>query len=111
MADVVVDLRVVRGPDWDRGDEDGGEGHLGTVVEVHGPSAPTASGQASSETDAESPSFSESEQTRGEERCRVTVQWDSGHRGRYHCGEGDKYHLRVFDSAQTGTFVMTCRRV
>ena len=27
-------IRVVRGPDWKWGDQDGGEGHLGTVVEV-----------------------------------------------------------------------------
>nr|KAG5689266.1 hypothetical protein BaRGS_005274 [Batillaria attramentaria] len=27
-------LRVLRGPDWDRGDEDGGEGHVGTVIEL-----------------------------------------------------------------------------
>ena len=29
-----VGLRVVRGPDWEWGDQDGGEGHVGTVVEV-----------------------------------------------------------------------------
>ena len=27
-------IRVVRGPDWKWGDQDGGEGHLGTVVEI-----------------------------------------------------------------------------
>lgn len=26
-----VGVRVVRGPDWKRGKEDGGEGHVGTV--------------------------------------------------------------------------------
>ena len=26
-------LRVVRGPDWEFGDTDGGEGHVGTVVQ------------------------------------------------------------------------------
>lgn len=25
-------MRVVRGPDWNLGDEDGGEGHVGTVT-------------------------------------------------------------------------------
>ncbi|XP_025082700.1 E3 ubiquitin-protein ligase MIB1-like [Pomacea canaliculata] len=30
----LVGLRVLRGPDWAGGDEDGGEGHLGTVKEV-----------------------------------------------------------------------------
>ena len=27
-------LRVIRGPDWERGHDDGGEGHLGTVVNM-----------------------------------------------------------------------------
>ena len=31
---MVLGLRVVRGPDWSHGDTDGGEGHLGTVVEI-----------------------------------------------------------------------------
>ena len=29
-------LRVIRGPDWNLDDDDGGEGHVGTVVEVSG---------------------------------------------------------------------------
>lgn len=29
-----VGLRVVRGPDWKWGQQDDGEGHLGTVVEI-----------------------------------------------------------------------------
>lgn len=29
-----VGLRVVRGPDWKWGNQDEGEGHVGTVVEV-----------------------------------------------------------------------------
>ena len=29
-----VGLRVVRGPDWKWGDTDGGEGHVGTVVQA-----------------------------------------------------------------------------
>jgi E3 ubiquitin-protein ligase mind-bomb len=29
-----VGLRVIRGPDWNQDDDDGGEGHVGTVVEV-----------------------------------------------------------------------------
>lgn len=33
-----IGVRVVRGPDWspDFGDQDGGEGNLGTVVEICG---------------------------------------------------------------------------
>lgn len=29
-----VGLRVVRGPDWKWGNQDDGEGHVGTVVEI-----------------------------------------------------------------------------
>ena len=66
-------LRVVRGPDWDSGDQDGGEGYVGTVADrpVEG---------------------------------RVTVQWDSGERAAYRCGEKGKYDLRVLDTGPTGTF-------
>ena len=65
-------LRVVRGPNWSWGDQDGGEGHVGTVVEV------------------------------GQDGGSVVVQWDCGNRCRYRCGEEGKYDLRVFDSAPTG---------
>ncbi|KAH3783603.1 E3 ubiquitin-protein ligase MIB2-like [Dreissena polymorpha] len=30
-----VGIRVVRGPDWSKGEEDGGEGHVGTVKDVY----------------------------------------------------------------------------
>jgi len=26
-------VRVVRGPDWSYGDDDGGEGHVGTLIQ------------------------------------------------------------------------------
>ena len=71
-----VGLRVVRGPNWSWGDQDGGEGHVGTVVEV---------GQGGGSV--------------------VMVQWDCGNRCRYRCGEEGKYDLRVFDSAPTGEHV------
>ena len=29
-------LRVIRGPDWNLDDDDGGEGHVGTLIEVGG---------------------------------------------------------------------------
>ena len=32
----VLGLRVIRGPDWTAGDEDGGEGHVGTVTQLLG---------------------------------------------------------------------------
>ena len=80
MAELVLcrpGLRVVRGPDWEWGDQDGGEGHVGTVVGVGEIS--DSSGRA------------------------VVVQWDCGGRpGNYRCGLGGKYDLRVLDSAPTG---------
>ena len=68
-------LRVVRGPNWSWGDQDGGEGHVGTVVEV------------------------------GQGGGWVVVQWDCGNKCRYRCGEEGKYDLRVFDSGPTGEYV------
>ena len=69
-------LRVVRGPDWEGGDEDGGEGFVGTVV-----GAVKADGSE-------------------EERHDVAVvQWDvGGERRNYRCGAQGKYDLRVIDS-------------
>ena len=78
-------LRVVRGPDWESGDQDGGEGHVGTVVEVP---RRTASQQDDSD-------------------CRsVIVQWDYGKRFKYRCGVEQKYDLRVLDNAPVGMEIM-----
>ena len=33
---MLLGLRVMRGPDWGDGDTDGGEGHLGTVIQLLG---------------------------------------------------------------------------
>ena len=74
-------LRVVRGPDWEGGNEDGGEGYVGTVV-------------AGARADG------------GAEEGRhdvATVQWDvGGERHVYRCGAEGKYDLRVIDSAPAG---------
>jgi E3 ubiquitin-protein ligase mind-bomb len=75
--EVQIGLRVVRGPDWEWGDQDGGEGHVGTVVEVGEP--PVSDGGRA-----------------------VVVQWDCGGRCKYRCGLEGKYDLRVLDSASTG---------
>ena len=75
--EVHLGLRVVRGPDWERGDQDGGEGHVGTVVEVGEPSV-SDGGRA------------------------VVVQWDCGERCKCRCGLEGKYDLRVLDSAPAG---------
>ena len=81
--DVRIGLRVVRGPNWKWGDQDGGEGHLGTVVQM----------QKANRPDTEPGKWA---------ACVVTVQWDCGNRCRYRCGIGDKYDLKVFDSAPAG---------
>ena len=81
--EVQVGLRVVRGPNWRWGDQDGGEGHVGTVIEVQ---------RAGRRDDSESTKTP----------CVVTVQWDCGNRCRYRCGIEDKYDLRVIDSAPAG---------
>ena len=69
---VCIGLRVVRGPDWEWGDQDGGEGHVGTVVELD------------------------------VARRAAVVQWDCTERCLYRCGHDSKYDLRVFDSGPTG---------
>ena len=79
LVPFLLGLRVVRGPDWEWGDQDGGEGHVGTVVEVGEPSV-SDGGRA------------------------VVVQWDYGTERpcNYRCGLERKYDLRVLDSASTG---------
>ena len=64
--------RVVRGPDWKWDDQDGGEGHVGTVVVV-GKSGKTA-----------------------------VVQWDDGTRANYRCGFQGAFDLCLFDDGPIG---------
>ena len=74
-------LRVVRGPDWEGGNEDGGEGYVGTVVA----GARADGGAEEGKHDV------------------ATVQWDvGGERHVYRCGAEGKYDLRVIDSAPAG---------
>ena len=84
--EVEVGLRVVRGADWEWGDQDGGEGHVGTVVEVEGE-------RAGDRQDQEGQS--------------VVVRWDSGVKFRYRCGQKEKYDLRVLDNAPCGEYQIT----
>ena len=76
---MTVGLRVVRGVDWEWKDQDGGEGFVGTVVEVGGHGS------------SKSP-----ENT-------VDVVWDTGVRANYRAGVNGKDDLRVLDSAPAGT--------
>ena len=75
-----VGARVVRGPDWSWEDQDGGEGSVGTVVEVN----------------------SLESTCKEEENVVGHVCWDVGVLSNYRCGFGGKYDVIVYDSAQTG---------
>ena len=66
-----VGLRVVRGPDWKWGNQDGGEGNVGTVVEI---------GKFGSLTSPDK---------------TVVVQWDIGTRTNYRVGYQGSHDLRV----------------
>lgn len=71
---IAVGVRVVRGPDWKWNDQDDGEGHVGTVVEV------------------------------GKSGIKnvVVVQWDAGTRMDYRAGYQERYDLLVFDNSTVG---------
>lgn len=107
-------LRVVRGPDWTWRDQDGGEGHVGTVVAVEGGGHQSEASQGSKtqqtvaercdspvERDGSALSLKHAG-TASLGVLTVIVQWDCGNRCRYRCGAGSKYDLRVLDSAPTG---------
>lgn len=74
-----VGLRVVRGPDWDLADMDGGEGFVGTVVDV-------------------------GSKTSNLPEKLVWVQWDTGARRDHRAGYHGAYDLRVLDNAAAGKF-------
>ncbi|XP_018018518.1 E3 ubiquitin-protein ligase MIB2 [Hyalella azteca] len=76
MAEVGV--RVVRGPDWQWGDQDGGEGFCGTVVEVGRPGSSSTPDRT------------------------VVVHWDTGARTNYRVGYQSAYDLRLLDNAPIG---------
>ncbi|XP_062855241.1 E3 ubiquitin-protein ligase MIB2 isoform X2 [Trichomycterus rosablanca] len=73
-----VGMRVVRGIDWKWGNQDDGEGHVGTVVEV--------GRQGSTSTPDKT----------------VVVQWDSGTRTNYRTGYQGAFDLLLYDNAQIG---------
>lgn len=88
-----VGLRVVRGPDWRWGDQDGGEGSVGTVVAVG---------------------------RQGTKLCTpdktVVVYWDvNGYETNYRVGYDSSYDLRLLDNAPVGVrhhliICNSCRR-
>nr|XP_046199918.1 E3 ubiquitin-protein ligase MIB2-like isoform X2 [Oncorhynchus gorbuscha] len=73
-----VGMRVVRGLDWKWGNQDDGDGHVGTVVEI---------GRQGSTTTPDK---------------TVVVQWDSGTRTNYRTGYQGSYDLLLYDNAQIG---------
>ena len=97
-----VGCRVVRGPDWKWGEQDGGEGNVGTVVEVkYGMEAASVAPQAGDSAAASAAPGN-----------TVVVCWDAGVCTNYRCGLNDKHDLRLFDNAQSGELcVCVCVRV
>ncbi|KAI8750682.1 E3 ubiquitin-protein ligase MIB2, partial [Biomphalaria glabrata] len=78
-------IRVVRGPDWNYDNHDGGEGGVGTVVEVPGDPGFTLPGKF------------------------VMVRWDVGEKHLYRIGEGDAYDLFIFNNATAGvSHILPC---
>ena len=72
-------IRVVRGPDWIWEEQDGGEGHVGTVIKpFNQPDWPAV------------------------QSGTVFVQWDHGRTGNYRVGSDGAHDLRVLDSAPAG---------
>ena len=90
--EVKIGIRVVRGPDWKWGNQDGGNGHVGTVVEVRTADTPSEGLVASR---------------------AVLVQWDNGNRCNYRCGIEGKYDLMLYDNGPVGEYMerilMICR--
>ena len=73
-----VGYRVIRAPNWPLQDEDGGDGGVGTVVEVGG------KGKSSLPKNL------------------VIVQWDIGNRLEHRAGYYGDYDLYVVDTAAAG---------
>ena len=67
-----VGSRVVRGPDWAGGNQDSGEGGLGTVI------------------------------SENVDNGKVKVIWDTGLDGHYRAGYDGRFELRIYDNAPTG---------
>ncbi len=79
--DLVKGIRVVRGPSWKWGGQDGGEGSVGTII------LDSIGNLASSFSNF--PTY-ERRKTR-----RVTVNWDNGNKGTYLVGPDGAHDLLV----------------
>ena len=74
----LLGTRVVRGQDWEWGNQDGGEGFVGTVAQVGKDKKSLATAQL------------------------VYVQWDCGGKHDYRAGIEKKHDLRVFSLTNGG---------
>lgn len=89
MESLRVDSRVSRGPDWPAGsDHDGGEGALGTVVEI------CASGNTTTACTVGDVAVAPTQASSG----KVVVQWDSGTRSTCLYGKDGKYEVRLVET-------------
>ena len=81
MATVEVGQRVVRSATRTSGDQDGGEGHLGTVVKLKNqdPQEPIPKDWAK-------------------------IRWDNGNVNNYQVGSSGSYDLALFDNAPAGNY-------
>ena len=77
-CDIRKGFRVVRGPDWNSGEQDGGAGHVGTIVDVGGQANSTCPDGT------------------------VDVLWDNGKRGNYRSGFNNADDLLLLDTAPAG---------
>uniref|UniRef100_U3FYT6 E3 ubiquitin-protein ligase MIB2 n=1 Tax=Micrurus fulvius TaxID=8637 RepID=U3FYT6_MICFL len=77
-ASMQIGMRVVRGADWRWGNQDSGEGNVGTVVEIGRQGSPATPDKT------------------------VVVQWDHGARTNYRTGFQGAYDLLLYDNAQIG---------
>ena len=83
--DILPGLRVVRGPNWKWGNQDGGEGGVGTVVDV---------------VNVDQPSGGSCALQRG-----IVVEWDKGGRCNYRSAISGCYDLRLLDNGPVGKFL------
>ena len=80
-GDVLAGMRVVRGPNWKWGEQDGGEGCVGTVVDFI--------------------TLEEVESSVKLQRA-VVVQWDIGNRCNYRSAIAGQYDLLLLDNDPVG---------
>lgn len=88
MSDLVLGLRVVRGPDWCWGDQDGGEGYMGTVISAIW----TVSSLGVMDTKLVQVVETDNENDKSKV---VNVLWDHGIMAEYRIGFNSSFDLRV----------------